>query len=247
MIRISLGNVGSGKTLTEVREMFINKSNRKYYSNIKTKLKHQFDIKPSMIINKEIIKEKKLRSGETEAVYKFSLNTQFWKNIKEPINVVLDEAHAIINARRSMSTKNIIVNDWLSLLRRVLGQSESGYGELVLITQLFNRIDNIARDMATQIRYNVCHYSKICKDCGNMWNETSECPEQLWHCGRCGRSNIKKINYSVEVWHFENSNNYLAWKLYGQKSYYSHYFIKNIEKFFPLYNTLQWENMFSDD
>ena len=52
MIRISLGNVGSGKTVSEVREIFINKFHRKTYSNIKTKLNHQINLTHDMIIKK---------------------------------------------------------------------------------------------------------------------------------------------------------------------------------------------------
>ena len=149
MIKIILGNVGSGKTALAVREMFVNKLNRKTYSNIITKnLKNVVPITPRMIIKEEIVTYKKNRkTGKEEPVYKHTLNVKFWKDIKEPINVVLDEAHSIINARRSMSKINIIVTDWIALIRRVLGQSESGYGELVLISQLANRIDVIAREM----------------------------------------------------------------------------------------------------
>lgn len=245
MIRISLGNPGSGKTAMEVWEMYHNRSQRKIYSNINTKLKTQVNINPKMIVKKEIIKVKQ-KTGEP--VYKFSLNKEFWQDIKEPISVVLDEAHSIINARKSMSSVNIVVTDWLALIRRVLGQADSGYGELVLITQLPNRIDIIARDMATQIRYHVCHYVKTClnKRCGCSWAETSELPEPLWVCPRCGHYKVKKHSHSVEVWHFPNMSAYTGWKEFGMSTFYKHYVVNDIEKIFPYYNTLQWDNMFGE-
>ncbi|MDX1373497.1 MAG: zonular occludens toxin domain-containing protein, partial [Nitrososphaeraceae archaeon] len=143
MIRISLGNPGSGKTACEVREMILNRSKRHVYTNINIKKKrthpHIKLLKPEYIIQKEI--KKIISSGKNKgtSIYDYTLNTDFWKSITDPINVVLDEAHTIVNARRSMSKINILVTDWLALIRRVLGQSASGYGELVLITQLPNR------------------------------------------------------------------------------------------------------------
>ncbi len=138
--------------------MALNKTNRKVYSNIITKgLDNVIPIKNDMIVKKEIKDYKKNRQGEMEPVYELKLNMEYWQKITEPISCVLDEAHSIINARRAMSKVNIIITDWIALLRRVLGSSSSGYGELVLITQLPNRIDIIAREMATQIRYHKCH------------------------------------------------------------------------------------------
>lgn len=246
MIRISLGNVGSGKTVSEVREIYLNQFRRKTYSNIKTKLKHQIDLSPEMIIKRTVVGSKKRRSGEEEAIYESKLNVEFWQSIKEPINVVLDEAHSIINARRAMSKTNIILNDWLALVRRILGEREGGYGELVYITQLPRRIDPIARDMAHQVRYHICHYRKACKRCGMRWQENSEMPEGLNECPHCGNWQLKKFNHQIEVYRFQSMQHYEAWRDFRQKTFYSHYFITDIEKYFPLYDTLQFDNLFSE-
>lgn len=247
MIRISLGNVGSGKTVCEVREMFLNQANRKTFSNIKTRLKNQIDISPKMIIKQEIVDYKKSKKKENlEPVYKYSLNKEYWQSLKEPCNVVLDEAHSIINSRRAMSKINIIMNDWLALIRRVLGASESGEGTLVYITQLPNRIDVVARDMCHQVRYHICHYRKMCKKCFIAWDENSEIPEPLHQCPMCNSFNITKFSHKIEVYHFSNMDNYNFWRATGQKTFYKRYVIPNIEKFFPLYDTLQWDNMFSE-
>jgi len=149
-----------------VREMALNLNQRKTYSNIQTNLKNQIDIRSDMIIKREIVDYKKNRkTEEKEPVYKYALNIDFWKKIKEPLNVCIDEAHTILNSRRAMSKVNIIVSDWLALIRRVLGQTDAGFGELTFISQLANRIDVIARDMATNIIYTICHYLKTCKLC----------------------------------------------------------------------------------
>lgn len=251
MIRISLGNVGSGKTVCEVREMILNRTDRKTYSNIlmnepkKTPLIEPLN--SSMIIKREVIDYKVNRkSGESTPVYQLKVNKEFWQKIKEPINIVLDEAHTIINSRRAMSGVNVVVTDWLALIRRVLGAAESGMGELVFITQLPNRIDPIAREMATQIRYHICHYIKECKTCGCWWRETSEESEPSWSCRNCGSNKIKKKNHEIQVWHFKNMDVYFQWKMMGYKTYHANYFIHNIENFFQYYDTFQWENLFSE-
>ena len=247
MITIILGNVGSGKTALAVRDMAMNLNDRKTYSNIQTKLPNQVDISPDMIIHKEIVDYKKNRkSGESEPVYKYSLNVDFWKNIKEPINVILDEAHTILNSRRAMSKTNIIVSDWIALIRRVLGSTDSGFGELTFITQLSNRIDIIARDMATKIIYTICHFLKTCESCGATWKENSEMPEGFIVCPYCKNNKIQKHSHKIEVWHFPSIQTFLAWHQMGQKTYYKRYYVNNIEDYFPLYNTLQWDNMFSN-
>ena len=239
MIRIFLGNAGSGKTACAVREMTLNENDRKTYSNIITKgLKNNIVIKPEMIIVKEDV--------ENSKKHKLSLNKQFWEDIHEPINVILDEAHSLMNARRSMSSVNIIITDWLAMIRRVLGSADSGYGNLILITQLPNRIDIIARDMATQVRYHICHYYKLCRKCGYYWKENNEIPEPLWLCPICSSARIKKCHHSIEIWHFRNMNSYMAWHDFAMASYYRHYFIDDIERYFKHYNTLQWEYMFSE-
>ena len=227
--------------------MSLNLSNRKTYSNIQTTLKNQIDISPDMIIHKEIVDYKKNRkTGEDEPVYKMSLNIDFWKKIKEPINVVLDEAHSILNARRSMSKTNIIVTNWISLIRRVLGQAESGFGELTFISQLSGRIDVVARDMATNIVYTICHFMKTCEECGATWTENSEMPEGYIICTKCSSNKLQKHSHKIEVWHFPNMQKFLAWHQMGMKTYYKRYVVNDIEKYFSMYNTLQWDNLLSD-
>lgn len=247
MIKIILGNVGSGKTAFAVREMCLNQNRRKTYSNIKTNLPNQINITPEMIITKEIVDYKRnKRTGENEPVYNFKLNMDYWQKLKNvPLNVILDEAHLIINARRSMSKVNIIVGDWMALIRRVLGQAESGYGELVLISQLPRRLDVIAKDMATCIIYTKCHYLKSCKKCGVTWRENSEMPESINECPNCNAWQIKKYNHSLEVWHFKNMLNFQMWNDFQQKNYYKHYVITDIEDYFKHYDTMSWDNLFS--
>lgn len=246
MIRIILGNVGSGKTAFCVRLMALDWNHRRNYSNIITSLKNQIDLNKNMIIKKDLIRTVKKRNGIEEPVYKLSVNIEFWKSIKEPINVIIDEVHSIFNARKGLSKWNIILSDWISMLRRVLGATESGYGQLIMISQLQNRIDIIAREMATNITFVLCHYFKECKNCYCKWNEHSEMPELYHSCPQCGGLKIRKFSHKLEVWEFSKMESYLYWKEFGAKSFFKHYFVDDIEDYFEFYDTLQWENLLSD-
>lgn len=246
MIRISLGKVGSGKTANEVREIFLNKAQRKTYSNIQTKLKNQIELTADMIFKKEVIKTVKKKNGDTEVVYDYKLNLEYWKNIKEPINVVLDEAHNFWNSRTSMSKKNIILQNYLALIRRILGQNSTGYGELVLVSQNIFRLDVVCRESATQIRYHICHYTKTCNKCSGSWKENSEMAEPLWICPYCGNVEITKHKHYLEIFHFAGLEPFLSWDLNNQKTFYRHYLVNGIEKYFGLYDTLQWDNLLGD-
>jgi len=251
MIRISLGNVGSGKTANEVREMILKADlPRLVYTNIKMKRPELTPrvklLTPKEIISEEVKEVKKKKDGTETAIMKKVLNTEFWKSLDEPVSVVLDEVHTIYDARRPTSVVNKCMNDFLALIRRVLGGASFGQGELVLISQLPFRIDKVAREMAHQVRYHVCHYFKTCESCFLSWSETSEVAEPLEFCPRCRDYKIDKHNHRIEIWHFKSMNDFLMWKEFGNSSFYKHYMVNDIESIFPLYDTLQWDNMFSE-
>jgi len=243
MIRIFLGNIGSGKTISAVREMFFNEAKIPFYTNIQTNMNHCHMLKPYMIATKELVKETK--TGDKK--YKYNVNKDFWINLKKPVSVVLDECHSMLNSRKSMSSQNTVLNDWLSLIRRVVGESSTQQGEITFITQLVNRIDLVAREMATNIRYHICHYYKTCLKCGTSYYETSESPELLKSCPRCHHHELYKHSHSIEVYHFANLSKYEGWKVWGiPNTYHMHYMIDDAEKYFPLYNTLQWDNLLEE-
>ena len=250
MIRISLGKVGSGKTAMEVRNIILNPNKRVTYSNILIKkCKHAKLLKPEYIIKKEVVNIKTNKStGELKNVYEHKLNIEYWKNINETIDVTLDEAHSILNARRSMSSTNVIVSDWMALIRRVLTGSGNAKGEgtLTLISQLHNRIDSIARDMANQVCYHIAHYIKTCSKCDYSWRENTEVPESIWRCPRCDQGYIKKHSINIEIYYFNSMTAYEEWNESGIPTYYKRQLVKDIEKYFPYYSTLQWDNMFSE-
>ena len=240
----------SGKTASYVRELYLNPMRRRTYSNIiTTKIPWNVPINRDMLIKKEIVKTITRKTGETEPVYKISFNADFWKETIEKekaINVCIDEAHTVLNARSSFSKTNKAMGDFMSLCRRILGSSESGYGELTFISQLDRRIDVIAREMATNIRYHRCHYLKTCRKCGLTLRETNDDPEPIFECPSCRSSRIYKHSHRIEVYHFSNIQAYSMWKDFGMRTYHRHYFINDIEDYFKFYKTLQWENLLSE-
>lgn len=243
-----LGNMGSGKTACMVREIVLNDDDKTTFSNIilKGKKKKVVQINRDMIFKKRVIKVKK----DGEEVTKLALNDTFWKNTRTAypcgINVVLDEAHTLIDSRRAMSSENVIMNDFMSLLRRILGDSGEGYGELVLITQLGRRLDVNARELATSIHYHVCHYKRICTQCKfNFW-ETNEVYQKFKICPRCKNRKMSKSDFVIEKWEFNSMDNLNMWVEHNMKSYQKHYYVTDIEKYFPHYDTFQWENLISE-
>lgn len=245
MIRIVLGNVGSGKTAQIVREIKNKKDIRPVFTNIDIRgIKNVFKITSDMLIKKDVVKHDK----EGNPKYSMRFNKEFWvKTIEKykAIDVVIDEAHQFFNPRRSMSKINVIMSDFLSMLRRILGSNDNVSGELVLITQLERRIDIIAKEMATNVSYSICHYYKHCKRCGVDIYENNEYPEQLSVCPVCDHP-LKKTRHTIEVYKFKNIDSFIMWKSYSMKTYYSHIIINDIANFFKHYNTLQWGDMFSE-
>lgn len=248
MIKIVLGNLGSGKTAYMVREMALNLNNRRTYSNIITNLKNQVNISPEMIIKKEVVGYKVNKStNEKEEIYKYKLNKEYWTEVlkkEKAINICLDESANLIDSRRSQTNVNIIFTQWLFMLRRIIGQTQSGYGELTFITQLLSTIDNRARDLATNIVYTIGHFQKTCEMCGASWQENSEMPEGYIVCPMCKSNKIFKHSHRTEVWAFPNINLFQMWHQFGQKTFYKHFIINNIEDYMSSYNHLQWEFLF---
>lgn len=246
MIKIFLGNVGSGKSACAVREMILNEANRPTYSNIVTKgVKNNIQLKAADIIKRTVIEPKSGR-GQPKVTYQF--NKDFWVKVHEKhpaINVILDEAHTLFDSRRAMSKLNNIMNNFMAMLRRILGSNDAGGGELILISQLKNRIDSVAREMATQIRWHVCHYRKTCQRCGFGWAETNETPIKLYKCPRCKEPYIKKENHIIEVWMFSDMNAFEQWRMFRAKTYFRRFYVKDIERYFTAYSTLQFDDLIS--
>lgn len=246
MIRLSLGNIGSGKTLAEVREMKINFSGRPTYTNILTSIPTQLNLKRNMIINKIILGTTKKRSGEVVENFKLEVNEKFWKKKRSPINLVIDEAHTVLNSRKAMTRQNILMSDWMSLMRRILGGKGKGYGDFVLITQFPRRLDVNAKDMCQQVRWHRYMCYKSCQRCRLTWSEDSDMPEQFNYCRRCKCQDLNIWNEKIKVFYFVNWLNFEEWRLFNKKQPFKIMMIHGIKKYYGLYDTLQWDDLLSE-
>jgi len=135
MIIILTGNIGSGKTLSAVKEI-VDRQQRIFTNFEINGLKHTR------------LKYDHLFKEDEENKKKMKLNFSFWKTAisKGNFDIYLDEFHNVMNARRSMSKRNVLASDWLSQIRKILGESE--YNNLYLMTQKLRRIDINSRDLA---------------------------------------------------------------------------------------------------
>jgi len=246
MIKLYLGNLGSGKTLSCVRDLKINDMGIVTYSNIQTHgIVNNITLKTENILAKEIVKIKK----DGTEIYKYKLNVDFWKAAVKKhkvLNVILDEAHRLYNARKSTTSLNLAISDFLSLLRRVVGEDSGMKGTLILITQLDRRIDVIAREMATQVKYHLCYVTKKCPECDYYFYEHNEVAIQTYRCPNCNHRGLKDIDFTVYVWTFANMVDFDLWKWNGIKTYVELYQITHAQKYFKLYSTRQWDDLISE-
>lgn len=134
MIIIITGGIGSGKTLSLVKEII--DRNQKTFTNFKLYNTEYYRLKEQNILMKDPDDKKKLK-----------VNFDFWKSQKKEsgFDIYLDEFHNLMNARRGMSKRNVVLSDWLSQIRKILGDSE--LHNLYLISQKLRRIDVNSRDL----------------------------------------------------------------------------------------------------
>jgi DNA-directed RNA polymerase subunit RPC12/RpoP len=252
MIRIFLGNVGSGKSLSCIREMVM-EPDETYFSNIKTKSKGVAAIKSNHIISREMLikKDVKIIKKNGEVTYNLSFNKEQWVEHKEKygkFNIVLDEFHTLMSARGFSTKQNRIMGDFLALIRKICSDS-TGDSTLTLISQLDNRIDVIARDMATEVRYHICLYDKICTKCGAYWTEHSELAPFQKHkkCPNCSSKMLRKSNFRLIVHYFDSMASYKDWKYIGIDSKIQTKIIEGISEYFGYYDTYQMDDLVSEE
>ena len=139
MIIILLGGIGSGKTLSAVKEITDNDQYALTNFNLKN-MKNYHRIKVSNILKKYTNEKDKPD---------FKVNWEFWEKVRKKhknYSIYLDEIHNIIHSRRSMSKVNILMSKWVSQIRKILSDSPNNH--LYLISQTLRKIDIDFRDLA---------------------------------------------------------------------------------------------------
>jgi len=148
MIIAIIGTVGSGKSLSAVRQIL--KRDQKTFVNFSIKSKNTIRLKKEHIITDRIKGYKNTGEPITEKV----INWEFWNDAVKKydgFDIVLDEVHNIIHSRMSMSKNNVLMTIWFSQIRKILGTSEKNH--IFLISQKLSRIDVAFRDLLDIVIY----------------------------------------------------------------------------------------------
>lgn len=146
MIKLIIGGIGSGKSVTAIKEI-VDRKNR-VFCNFAVDLPNAIRLKESDIVESKCIGYKK--DGTPNLTY--SINWDFWnKQRKAKFDIIIDEVHNVLHSRRSMTKWNTLVSMWLSQIRHLLDSDEKNH--LYLISQRVDAIDISARELAGEIIY----------------------------------------------------------------------------------------------
>jgi len=134
MIICYLGGIGSGKSVSVVKEII----EKKKFVFVNFELKN--------VKNYHRIKVKDILIEREKNAY--DINWSFWNEMAlkyKGYSIVLDEVHNLIHSRRSMTSMNILMSKWVSQIRKILCDSEENH--LYLISQTLRKIDVDFRDL----------------------------------------------------------------------------------------------------
>ena len=139
MIFAYIGGIGSGKTISCIKNIVENE-----YTYPVTNFKLKNWARYHRLKIEDVILTEKDEKGKPKS----KINWAFWNELKKEYPyfcVYLDEIHNLIHARRSMSKTNILMNMWISQIRKIL--SDSVTNNLYIISQRVNAIDVGFRDL----------------------------------------------------------------------------------------------------
>ena len=115
MIITMSGGVGSGKTISAVRQSVVEARNNLVLTNFKIfNLKNYYRLKKG-----DVLVEERNEKGKLE---KYELNWDFWEAHKN-CDIFLDEVQNMFNSRNSMSRENKKYSEWIAQIRKLWGAS----------------------------------------------------------------------------------------------------------------------------
>jgi len=161
MIKIIVGNIGTGKTVSMVREIKrrqdifrrageLGLTDKPYLAltnfNLKEGLLYK-RIKLSDIV-KKVPYASTTPSGKEKITFKDEVNWEFWDELRKNyyFDIFLDELNSTVNARDAASKLNKVVSKWLFQIRKILGTGE--FTHIYIVTQDLDQIDINFRRMA---------------------------------------------------------------------------------------------------
>lgn len=143
MIRLILGQPGSGKTVSAVKRVVDAKELT--YTNFRVRAPGTIRIRLDMVIREEPNENPKLRPVRL-------VNWDHWRGaILEHggFHIFIDELHNIMHARLSMTKQNVLMSQWVAQIRKVTGENERF--DFVCISQELERVDVAVRDLTHEI------------------------------------------------------------------------------------------------
>lgn len=138
MIIAFIGGIGSGKTVSVIKEIVSKKGFP--LTNFRLKKCHYHRLKYDDLLRYD-------RDKNGKVILK-GVNWEFWENLRKEhmhFSIYLDEVHNIISSRTSMSKRNIYLSQWISQIRKVL--SDSANNHLYIITQTPRKLDVNFREL----------------------------------------------------------------------------------------------------
>jgi len=136
MIILIVGGIGSGKSCSAVRTMLRSKYHT--FTNMNVRLPNAT----------RMYKEDIIMTSYEGKNRKLDVNWDFWNKAKEKhenFNICLDETNNLFSPRKSLSLWNQKAIEWVSQIRKQLGDSEKTH--LILVTQKLKRLDVGFRDL----------------------------------------------------------------------------------------------------
>jgi hypothetical protein len=219
MIKILLGGLGSGKSVTAAK--WISQTTDPVFTNMHIKNDNIIRLRYDMIIKTEPVEGSKVRFHK-------SVNWDFWNRAREQyknFHIYGDEWQNVASARRSMSGNNLCISQWTSQLRKICGESQRT--DFVVASQEISKIDVDTRDLA----YLICYCQKY------------EFPELIpTVCLQAGKLAVKPVPKTYILNTFFTGvdcvNNYWDFKEQRAKTYaYRSYYLAN--PYFRLYDSFQ--------
>ena len=142
MIICYLGGIGSGKSISAVRQII--DSGQFVFTNFKLK---NYKGKYHRLKYEDII-EKNSNNSKKQAD-NYSVNWDFWDKARDKhksFSIFIDEIHNVISSRSSMSIHNKLMSRWISQIRKITSDSEVNH--FYMISQKIRKIDIDFRELA---------------------------------------------------------------------------------------------------
>lgn len=216
MIIIVIGGIGSGKSVSIIKEL-VDRKEKSFVNFSCFKLKHTKRLKRGMLFTKN---EQK----------KDIVNFDFWKNEINSggFDIYLDEFHNVMNSRRSMSKQNVLMSNWLSQIRKIMGNSEKH--NLYVISQKPRRIDVNSRELAHIVIY-----------CRKLIHPFS-IPTIVRENGRIRKRNLPVVE--IFKYYFRSLEELDHWKMTGKKCMIktTHFIANSYYKYYDSYELIDFGN-----